>query len=81
MKRTLDLTDEQKKYRSSLLIKVRKNKVKPINEIIHHTTYINNCIYWINEFYKGEATKEKALSSITALKEHLDKISKEIRSF
>ncbi len=76
----IGLTDEQIAYRNSILRKARKNKVVPVQEIMHYTKYINNCIYWINEYYAARASKGKALSAINSMQSELQKLKKEIEA-
>lgn len=56
VKRRKALTKEQIEFRNKILgsgSKVRVEKIFPTPEVITRNRYMNNCMFWINEFEAG----------------------------
>lgn len=92
--RATNLTDQQKEYRDSIL-KPKRGRPKKhyitntddLKELITRERlymekkigYLNNCIFWLNEFSHGKEDKNKLFETITAIENHCKDMRKEFR--
>lgn len=84
------LTKEQNDFRNSILRgKVRglsksDPPVQPIltdeEKIMQHFFYINNCVYWINEYIDGRRDKNRLLETAIALQGNAKKLEETIKN-
>ena len=74
------LTKAQQEFHDSVLPKRYKKKEVHLSKIMSRTEYMNNCIYWLNEFYMMRCTPDHALSATIALKKHCEEIILELQS-
>lgn len=79
-KKNYTLTQEQINFRKSILrgrvSSIKKAEVKPEAQVLTHEEeiqtcfyYINNCVFWINEYIDGNPseTKERLLKTAQSL--------------
>lgn len=85
-KRKKQLTQEQIDWRNSIL----RGKVKPIiksekmldvivtidDKINNNVYYLNNGIFWINEYLEGRADKKRLLHTAKAMQENAKELEK-----
>lgn len=75
------LTEEQISYREKVLkIKAKIKKEKPLPRpsiAITRVQYMNNCMYWINEFEAGRNDKAEFIKAVNALHNHCIEILRE----
>ena len=72
------ITKAQQDFRDSILKKGKKEK-SPISppKAITRNEYMNNCMFWINEYEAGRTTKERFLKAIGILRDHCNQIIQE----
>ena len=72
------LTKDQIEYRNSILKpKPKTRKVSRLQTIISRTEYMNNCIFWINEYHAKRTTVERLISATTNLRNYCQEIINE----
>lgn len=85
------LTDEQKIFVAKILTRSRSNMVKPVkkkkikiftpepppykNDIEKYEYYINNCMWWLNEYKEGRCDKERATLCFNSLIDQREKLT------
>ena len=85
------LTQEQIDYRKDLLIKrvsrIKRSKspppLMPITEedkISNCLYYMDNCVYWINEYIVGNVDKKKLLEAVLAIQSNGKKLEMLLKS-
>lgn len=65
-----NITDEQRRFREMILKKKprkRKAYVPIPARVISRNEYMNNCMFWINEYEAGRTDKEEYLSATRSL--------------
>ena len=73
-------TKEQQEYYDSFLPKKYKKKEKELMKIMSRTEYMNNCIFWLNEYYQKRCTKERVVLAARHLKIYCEEIIQELKS-
>lgn len=89
-KKILQLTQEQIDWRNSILRKkistVKKAEVKPQviltdeDKIRKCFFFLNNCVFWINEYIDGMVDKKRLLETAIALQSNGRDLEKLLRS-
>lgn len=90
-KKKIILTDEQLKYRECLKrkidkinVKILQPKIEPdltLEDIIGNKFYyLNNCIFWINEFQEGRVDMNRLYQTLDAIHEHVVELKKAIKN-
>ncbi len=77
--RALNRTPEQIEYWNTIL-KVKQKSLK-YNTVIQtkktsRKEYMENCLFWINEFFEGRSCAERASKAAVHLKHYCDEIIK-----
>lgn len=84
MKRTKEITEDQKKYRDSILQKKRTYRKRAteiyLPEPMTRERYMNNCLYWIRLYYERKGDKESAKKAVFYLRQYCDEIIRELNS-
>lgn len=80
-KRILALTAEQIDFRNKILkIKPKPKKEKPLPpppKVTTRNEYMNNCMWWINEFEAGRTEKDRFIQAVNSLHNHCIEILRE----
>lgn len=80
-KKSKPLTKEQSEYRAKILGKKYKPRAQVLTPLITKKytrhDYMNNCMFWINEFAAGRTDKKDFVKSVTYLRDYCNEIIKE----
>lgn len=77
-KNSIKRTKEQQEVYDSFLPKRYKKKEKSLIKIMSRTEYMNNCIFWLNEYYAKRCDKSRAISAAENLKKYCEEIVNEL---
>jgi hypothetical protein len=79
--------EQQELYDSFLPNKYKKKRYKKKETVLielpktmSRTEYMNNCIFWLNEYYTKRCTKEHALKAAESLKRYCEEIMFELKN-
>lgn len=74
--RAINTTKEQDDFRASILLGkprkeyVKREFIKPTEEVTPREVFMSNCLWWINEYREGRCDRERAIKAAEILQQH-----------